>query len=99
MTIARVEFIGFTVTGPSYRSFSFYKASDWPRWTCVVEGPSLIFEGEDGRNGRRRIEVPRALCVVHYDAAAKAEEPRLEAADMAARMAAVRAAKGKGSAA
>jgi hypothetical protein len=62
MAIARCEFVGFSVVGPGKRTFQAYKPSDWVNWTATAEGPSIIFEGE-----KRRIEVPRARCVVYSD--------------------------------
>lgn len=65
--IQRVDLIGFAiVNGPLNRSHSSYsaKASEWKGWTVAIEGPSVVFTGEG-----RRIEVPRARCVVASDLA------------------------------
>jgi hypothetical protein len=61
-TIWRIDFIGVSVLGPLMRAKDHYKPSDWPRWTAGVEGPYVVLEGEG-----RRIEVPRARCVVYLD--------------------------------
>jgi hypothetical protein len=70
LPIARVEFIGFTVLGPSWRSMAHYKPHEWSRWTVTLEGPYVALEGEG-----RKIEVPRARCIVHYG-----EEPQRQGA-------------------
>lgn len=73
--ITRADFIGFNVLGPSQRAYSNYAikgASAWPKgWTADIQGPSLILEGEG-----RRIEVPRARCVVYTDGVATSVEPK-----------------------
>jgi hypothetical protein len=61
MVIDRVEFISMTVMGPARRHWPNYKAAEWPRWTVALEGPSVVFEGEG-----RRVEVPRARCLVYF---------------------------------
>lgn len=59
MAIMRVEFLGFTVTGPRNAPKSSFKPSDWPNWTASVKGQAIILEGEG-----RVIEVPRGRCVI-----------------------------------
>jgi len=77
VSVTRATFIGFSVLGPRQRAMSDFKSpdqvgSDWKGWTCALEGPHVILEGEG-----RRIEVPRARCVVYLDkpAEAKGEKP------------------------
>jgi hypothetical protein len=60
--IRRIDFPGFTILGPSQRSYPSFKPEDWPKWTASIEGPSVVLEGEG-----RRIEVPRAKCVVYSE--------------------------------
>ena len=66
--IQRVDFIGFSVLGPSRRAHTAYRATGadaWPKsWTATLDGPNLVLEG-DGQ----RIEVPRARCIVYHASA------------------------------
>lgn len=73
-SIVRVEFVGCTVMGPRWRSQSGYKPEEWKGWTVAVEGPQLILEC---REEDRRIEVPKARCVVHWG------KPKVEPAKVA----------------
>lgn len=72
--IEKVDFIGFSVLGPAMKSCQAYRtkgADAWPRsWTATLEGPHLVLE-----DGKRRIEVPRARCVVYSDMTLAKGEP------------------------
>lgn len=63
MTITRVEFLGFRLSGGPSRSGTLdaFKPKDHPKWTVREDGPWLYFEGEG-----MRLKVPAARCVVHY---------------------------------
>lgn len=68
--ITRCDFIGFNMPGgPNKKTFTSYsiKDSSWKGWTVEVSGPVVVFQGEG-----RRIEVPRALCMVQMDLTAPA---------------------------
>ena len=61
MTILRVEFIGFTVSGPRGGTRANFKPQEWPGWTARAEGQAVLFEGEG-----KRVEVPRNLCYITW---------------------------------
>ena len=72
MTVKRVEFLGFRVAGPRGRQCDAYKPSEWPGWTCEVEGDGVLLRGEG-----RIVEVPRRSCVIDWSKDAQAaERPR-----------------------
>jgi len=62
MTIRRVDFIAFVVTGGTpLRSRHDYKPAEWTGWTCALEGRDVVLRGPD----RMRIDVPRAHAVIY----------------------------------
>lgn len=63
MTITRIEFIGFSVMGPQKKFYQSIKPEEHKGWTFTLEGPHLVAEGEN-----RKIEIPRARCVVYSQA-------------------------------
>jgi hypothetical protein len=73
MRITRIDFLGFTVTGPQRRgtrsAYALSGANAWPGWTVRVEGQAILLEGEG-----RLVELPRNKCVVEWDTKAVPEE-------------------------
>jgi hypothetical protein len=66
MRIVRIDFLGFTVTGPERRKvmscFALSGVNAWGKdWHATAEGQELILEGEG-----RRLELPRSKCVVEW---------------------------------
>lgn len=76
--IARVEFIGFTVTGPRSSARSGYKQADWQGWSVSIEGGRLLLrnDNESETDKGRIVSVPLSHCVVYQTPDEKPKEKR-----------------------